>query len=734
MMRTLRCTFLLAALALTGCGESDSALPVAAVAPEHVGSEACGACHAEQYTDWLDSHHRLAIQKATPDTVLAPIPSKHEGLSLTAADDGLVANMTAGDADAAQYRLAYTFGVAPLQQYLVETQPGRFQTLRETWDVPAQRWYHQYEGEVISEDDVLHWTGIAQNWNSMCADCHSTGFRKNYDEEQEIFASNFEELSVGCEACHGPGSSHANDPSLPTPGSTSLTNPQTQPDICAQCHSRRTQLREGFTPGLHLHDFYVPELLNPPLYQMDGQIDDEVYVYGSFKSSKMHAAGVTCGDCHNAHSGELRLGANETCAQCHNPQGNPRFATLPLQDYASPSHHLHTAEVEIACIDCHMPSKVYMGIDERHDHSFRIPRPDLSATTGVTNPCQACHDEDAGQLAAALAEIHGPPAPTWVDALAGNNPDALSDVANNERLNDIVRATALVRLASDATVASQQATENASREAGIELRLAALANLNVLSPPRQIGLVRRSLEAPELSVRALAAQRAFEVLDADARARLEPHLSSALAEYVETQKLHLERPEALVNLANLYGATERWSDAESMLQKAIELRPQFVPARLNYAELLRVQGKDALGREHLEAVVAIEPAIAEAHYAYALWLVRNGSRELSLIHLQTAHLAEPHVPQWAYAYAIALHSLGQGHNAHLLLNKLSTHPVYTVQLQYLHATILRDLSIPQTAEQTALREHGLRLVDELLTLAPTNRNYAALKDALEATR
>jgi cytochrome c553 len=77
------------------------------------------------------------------------------------------------------------FGVYPLQQYLLPLDDGRLQALSIAWDSrPAeeggQRWYHLYPDEAIAHDDPLHWTGPYQNWNTRCAECHSTDLHKNY--------------------------------------------------------------------------------------------------------------------------------------------------------------------------------------------------------------------------------------------------------------------------------------------------------------------------------------------------------------------------------------------------------------------------------------------------------------------------------------------------------------------------------------------------------------------------
>jgi predicted CXXCH cytochrome family protein len=331
-------------------------------------------------------------------------------------------NTDGPDGKLRDYEIKYTFGVYPLQQYLVEFPDGRLQALSIAWDSRpkkdgGQRWFHLYPNERVTYDDELHWTRPSQNWNFMCADCHSTDVRKNYDPATDKFQTRWAEISVGCEACHGPGSHHlewaaTQSPPLPKGeeanrtdrglsarlderrGITWSVNPasgnavRSEPraaereiEVCAQCHARRGQIAEGYRAGKPLLDYYHPALLTPPLYHSDGQQRGEVYNWGSFLQSKMYASGVTCSDCHNPHSGKLRAEGNTLCATCHLPS-----------KYGTGAHHHHKpASAGASCVSCHMPTTTYMMVDPRHDHSLRVPRPDLSVKFGTPNACNGCH-------------------------------------------------------------------------------------------------------------------------------------------------------------------------------------------------------------------------------------------------------------------------------------------------------------------------------------------------------
>ena len=150
-------------------------------------------------------------------------------------------------------------------------------------------------------------------------------------------------------------------------------------------HARRGLLTEDYRPGRLLAETHRPALLEEGLYYADGQMKDEVYNWGSFLQSRMYAVGVTCADCHDAHDLKVKVGRDDVCSSCHQPE---RFATR--------KHHFHREKGKGAsCVACHMRTETYMVVDPRHDHSLRVPRPDLSRALGTPNACSqaACHGD-----------------------------------------------------------------------------------------------------------------------------------------------------------------------------------------------------------------------------------------------------------------------------------------------------------------------------------------------------
>ena len=358
-------------------------------------------------------------------------------------DGKFFVNTDGPDGKLADYEIKYTFGVRPLQQYLIEFPGGRMQALSIAWDSRpkaqgGQRWFHLYPGQNIKAGDWLHWTAGGQNWNFTCAECHSTNLRKNFDAKANTYKTTWSELNVACEACHGPGSNHASwarkqgdwqalaatkglalalderkgvtwAPVAET-GNARRSVPRASTreiDTCARCHGRAARISDDYVHGKPPLDTHRLALLDDNLYWNDGQMRDEVYNWGSFAQSRMHAQGVTCSDCHDPHSLKLKAPGNAVCAQCHQPA-----------KFDSPAHTHHAAGTPgAACAACHMPTTTYMVVDPRHDHSMRIPRPDLSAKFGMPNACNNCHTKQTAEwAAAAIAEWNGKAA-AWLSAI-----------------------------------------------------------------------------------------------------------------------------------------------------------------------------------------------------------------------------------------------------------------------------------------------------------------------------
>ena len=416
----------------------------------YVGRQSCIQCHTVQARQWLGSHHDLAMDVASHQSVLGDFEDAeltHHGVAsrFFRHGDKYLVNTEGREGRMSDFEIKYTFGVEPLQQYLVELDRssgffpedvGRLQVLPLCWDTERRRWFYLDPPDVnekISSDDPLHWTGEAQNWNYMCSDCHSTNVQKWFDFDTNTYHATFSEVDVSCEACHGPGSVHVE---LATSSSVFWdrkrgyglarlkgASSKNEIEMCATCHSRRRMIQAGYVPGSPYHDFFVNESLLPHLYHVDGQILDEVYVHGSFVQSKMYHKGVRCTDCHNPHTAELKHEGNRVCTSCHQH---------PAGKYDSPAHHHHQpGTAGAACVGCHMPEKTYMEVDPRHDHGLKVPRPDLSLQLGTPNACSGCHLERTRvnpEKREALGEYSN-----WLDVVSSGDSEIRSELEELDR-------------------------------------------------------------------------------------------------------------------------------------------------------------------------------------------------------------------------------------------------------------------------------------------------------------
>jgi tetratricopeptide (TPR) repeat protein len=725
-----------------------------------VGREGCAACHAEEDELWSGSHHDLAMQEAGPGTVLGDFDDASftygDVTTTFATRDGRYVVRTDGADGALQdFEVAYTFGVEPLQQYLIALPGGRLQALGIAWDSRprtdgGQLWFHLYPNEAADHRSVLHWTRFSQNWNLMCAECHSTDLRPNYDAAADRYETTWSELDVSCEACHGPGSRHvawaraggsgAPEPSLgllvdlgpgddavwnvdPATGLATRSVPrrsQAEVETCARCHSRRASIHED-GHGVPLLDTHQPALLLDPLYFADGQPRDEVYVYGSFLQSRMYRQGVTCSDCHNPHT--LRVGGdgNARCAGCH----------LPAR-FDAPSHHRHEAgSPGASCVACHMPATTFMGVDARRDHSFRVPRPDLTASIGVPNACASCHADRTAQWASeAVTRWHGPPEPHFAEPLtlaragARGASAALASLAAGDAA-PIVRATAVAELRGSTDPAARGAIDAAARAEEPLLRLAAVAALESWPPAARVGALAPLLADPLRAVRIEAARSLAAVPSTMLPEARRAERDRALEEYRAAQALHADRAESHVNLGVIAAGQRNLSEAEAAFETAIARNPFFVPAYVNLAEVYRIQARDEDAARLLADAIERVPDAADLHHALGLVRVRQGRRDAALGSLRRAAALAPGEPRYAYVLGVALNSDGQREAALAELRR--AHEVRPSDRDVLLAlaTISRDSG--------ALAE-SIVYARELVALSPEEPEARQLLSELERAR
>jgi tetratricopeptide (TPR) repeat protein len=715
------------------------------VAAVYVGAQSCRECHEAEYDDWVGSHHDLAMQHATDETVLGDfgdVTFVHDGHETRFFRRGgsFVVEAPGADGELREHEAVYAFGVEPLQQYLLDVGGGRYQALTVAWDTrPAeeggQRWFDLYPGEDTPPGDELHWSAPVHNWNFACAECHSTDLRKGYDLETDTYETTWAEIDVSCEACHGPGSLHVEiariaeaagvgagaagypaDHGLVTrlqgPGEwrleegaphAFLAEPNagaSEVESCGRCHARRTQIAAEYAHGQSLSATHRLQLLHEPYYFDDGQILDEVFVYGSFRQSLMHARGVTCSDCHEPHSLRLRAEGNTLCASCHAPSV-----------YDVESHHFHEPGTEGAsCVACHMPSRHYMVVDPRADHSMRIPRPDLTVELGVPNACGDCHeDESASWAAEAVAEWYGADRnlgrQTYAHALHASRAgepgaaESLEALAMDPEAPTIARATALAELGGVLRPASLGAIRAGLGAEDPLMRRAAVESLAGVDLASRWKLVSPLLDDDVLGVRLVAAETLADASPDDVASPEREALERAFAEYVEAQRLNGDRAEHWVNLAGFWWRRGDAAEAERAFDEGLRRDAGFVPIYANRADMYRAMGREEDAERALRAGLAATSDAPALRHALGLLLVRTGRRAEAFDELGAAYRLAPEDVRFGYVYGVALQSAGDVEGAiGVWESVLARHPNDVPTLQALGAVLYQRGELERARE------------------------------------
>lgn len=750
---------LLAAVLFVGCSSSASKTPFDLSQAEYVGRERCIQCHQDPAAAFAGSHHDQAMDLATEETVLGDfndaVVVHHDVESRMFRDgDRFMVRTEGPTGELGDYQVKYVFGVEPLQQYMVEfpsrqasLEKGeipRVQVLRLCWDTSKKEWFYLAPPDVaekLAPTDDLHWTGVAQRWNNMCAECHSTDYHKNFvppdpaaatsrqvastESAQDIpgaYHSRFNEIDVSCEACHGPGSVHVELAGQWFPGwnrtrGYGLANlkatAENQIQACAPCHSRRSVVHGDFVAGDNYYDHYANELLAPNVYYPDGQVLDEDYVHGSFIQSKMYHKGIRCTDCHDPHSARLKQQGNQVCTSCHQH---------PTAKYDTVAHHFHKPEgAGGQCVNCHMPSTTYMAVDARRDHSFRIPRPDLSSKIDVPNACTGCHleidnvspekrprlqlyqdwmamaREGDAEVQAELDRVNA-----WCDAkcdewygetrrrdehfglaiAAGQNGEATAREQLIKLLGKsgyeapyIARATALSVLSQvDPRAAASEAVKAMQDEHPLVRSTATAALIGNSNPTRSVSLLEKALSDPIRCVRTEAARNLLAYPQSMWSDSAGTAFRRALNELMEGLETNNDRAGAHMAMGILAEQQGRYQQAITHYQTAVAVEPRATGARTNLAALLEqnLSQSDPNGDSPLRAEIKrlrseelpllgrdvnLLPDAAPLQYRYGLALYLDGQKEAALEHLKKAAELAPEEASFAEATAMLLESL-----------------------------------------------------------------------------
>ena len=733
--------------------------------PGFAGAKACGSCHQKQYTAWRRSHHFRAMEVASNTTVRGDFSNTtftYRGFTSTffRKDNKFFVRTAGPEGKLHAYQIMFTFGISPLQQYLVRFPNGRLQALTVAWDTRAksaggQRWFHLQQGRRVRPGDPLHWTKPAYNWNFMCADCHSTSLQKAFNLKTNSYRTVFSEPNVACEACHGPGAKHVRWAAEVKSGKPATAGPTkglvvrlkdpgrfdwifklgrkiaqrrapaskvSLTETCGRCHARRSVLSRQFAHGQPLTNSHLPALLRDDLYFPDGQIRDEVYVYGSFLQSRMAKAGVTCVNCHDPHSQKLLAKGNTLCAQCHK-----------IEAFNTPKHHRHKKGSKGAqCVSCHMPARTYMVIDPRRDHSFRIPRPDLTIRIGTPNACNQCHENKSAKWAAqTVASWYGSARttkPHYGEILhagrlgAPGSAQNLGLLAADKTVPGIVRATAIRLMGRQLGASTLQAIRAALDDIDPLVRAAAVRALTNGPPRLRSGLLVASLTDKVRAVRIETGRALIDIPPAQFREQDRLVLLAAIGEYRASLRANDDSAAAHVERGVYLLRKRRFVDAEKSLRTAIRIDPDAIAAYVNLADLYRLQRNDEKAVSILQTALKQQPESADAHHALGLAFVRQRRLGAAILHLHRATTLAPGNPRYSYVYGIALKSSNRTEAAiGVLKDALNRHP-YNVPILYALATIHLT-----KGDKAAAHDYARRLVE----LRPQSRR---LRGLFEQTR
>ncbi|MDF1546284.1 MAG: tetratricopeptide repeat protein [Bacteroidales bacterium] len=712
--RLLQKTFVLIFLLnLINCNSNDQFEKSTA---KFVGKQTCIECHQQEYDLWLGSDHDRAMDTASSETVRGDFNNAEfvwGGFThkLYTKNDSFYVHTLGPNGKAGDYKIIYTFGVRPLQQYIIPFEDGRLQCLQIAWDSDKNRWFHLSDsvahGEFIQPDDWLYWTRNGQNMNGMCAECHTTDYKKNYDPVTHKFSTTWAEIDVSCEACHGPASNHlawAATDSLKRPKNvnfglvlqTSNISSKQYIDQCAYCHSRRSSLSEEGHSDSRAMNKLVPQLLSAPFYYADGQIFEEDYVYASFLQTKMYKNNVKCNDCHNAHSLKTKLSGNPLCYQCHD-----------YKKYDSKSHHFHNGTGEMSlksnngffdkgngtqCVDCHMTGRYYMGVDFRRDHSFRIPRPDLTISIGTPNACTDCHTDKTPKWAAdSIESWYGKKPDTHFGTILASGRkgdtsaiDDLMRLSLDTAYTPIIRMSALELLGNYRHPKSIQLFNQFLKDSADIIRYTAVKNYYNNDLYQFINIL-----APLLvdSVKAVRTQAAFMLTSLPIQnipAKYHEVFNKVLQEYINAANYSSDFSASRYNLGLLYTNTGHLDKAEDQFIEALRIDNLFYPAKINLAMIYNKQNQNDKAAQLFMEVIDENPGYAEAHYSLGLLLGESKEYRKASIYLKKAAELMPERARVYYNLALVY----QLNNEFSKAEKSFTRLLYLApdNIDYLYAT------------------------------------------------
>lgn len=711
--------------AATAAAESTAVIPPEdEVHARYAGSATCRECHSGEFAKWHPSNHGQAerdISKQQDNPFFIPKKTLVHGNkeSETFVDaDGLAKILTEGlDKKRHAYQPVRVIGNDPLRQFLIPAPGGRLQTCDISLDPAKNEWFDVYGDDPREPGDWGHWTGQGMNWNAMCATCHNTRVRKNYEPRSNSYHTTMAEMSVSCESCHGPMKDHVewqkNPPKESTKDPTLRAFSRDQiTETCAACHARRSELTGDPVPGENFYDHHSLTITDETdTFYPDGQVHGENYEYTAFVASKMHHAGVRCMDCHDPHTNKLVSPGNQACMNCH-AGGRQDFPTAPVISPADHSHH-GIDSTGNQCIACHMPVTTYMQRDPRHDHGFTIPDPKLTKEFGVPNACNRCHtDKDADWAISAMKDFYGdkPDRPTRTRSL----------LVAHARQGDPAARDGLVALLPTEPIAAWRGTaihllrrwvRDPAVSAAISARLSDESPLVREAAVRALGeairdtpdepiitAIRPLLDDPIRAVRIAAAWALCESLDLS---------SKAGRELIHMLDHNADQPVGRMQLGQFAMRRGDRQAAIRQTRKAIEWDPNSPPFLHDLAILLSSTGDMKGAIESLRAAILLDPTNPDYQFKLALALNESGDTAGTIAALrETVKLAPGYARAW-YNLGLAL-SANQPQEAIAALRRGEAADPNDPAIPYARATIHARLGEKEEARAAAIQAVQIR--------------------------
>ena len=703
----------------------------------YAGSASCKECHAEAYELWARSHHGLAERLPEPkldQAAFDPARSFRHGTQQTSLHtrSNRYFLTTPGLSHTQEtFQAERVIGHDPLRQMLVPFPGGRLQTTEAAWDPRSNEWFNVYGTEDRQPGEWGHWTGRGMNWNTMCATCHNTRLRKNYDATNDVFHTTMAERGVGCESCHGPMKAHnewqyANKgKNLKDPTIKKLSRDQMF-DTCAACHSRRGEITGDPKPGDSFFDHHLLSIVDESdLFYADGQVRDEDYEVTAFLGSRMFHKGVRCVDCHDFHSAKVRLPGNMMCLSCHSPgqtnapvinpvthsrhkvfgfDTNGTMLNFDLGDYNPKT----IKETGGECVNCHMPQTYYMQRHLRHDHGFTIPDPLLTKQFGIPNACNRCHQDKTTDWALDYVEkwygdkMNRPYRQRAQTIARGKQGDEAARAALLKMLQtdeqDYWRAVAanmLERWVSEPPVATALANQLTDTNALVRQSIVqTLATLGEALPPEIRSALQSQLDDSSRNVRVVAAQSLAATVDLSSRAG---------SELQHMLQHNADQPGGQMQLGVLALARNDATNALRHFQTAVKWDPFSPGFRHETAIVLSQMGRPREALAELQEAVRLAPRDAEFRFKLALaWNELGDSRKV-IAELEEAVKLDPRHARAQYNLGLARHAAGNSLGAIQALLAAENAAPRDAAIPYARATIHAQLGQMNEARQAVSR-------------------------------